>query len=658
MAVVKLSYSSVMLYQCFFVVFGIAERQLPKSCEENDLMNKRTLRRLISAFAALVIGLSVLTGCGTKTAENVEKQEDAQTIQVYLWTNNLYETYAPYIQSQLPDVNIEFIVGNNDLDFYKFLQENGGLPDIITCCRFSLHDAAPLKDSLMNLALTNEAGAVYNTYLNSFKNEDGSVNWLPVCADAHGFVVNRSLFEQYGIPLPTDYESFVSACQAFEKVGIRGFTADYTYDYTCMETLQGLSAAELTTTDGRKWRTAYSDPASTARVGLDDTVWPGAFERMAQFIQDTHLTADDLALNYDDVTGMFRNGEAAMYFGSSAGVKMFQDEGIDTIFLPFFSQNGEKWIMTTPYFQIALNRDLEQDNARREKAMKVLNVMLSEEAQSRIVADGQDLLSYSQNVPLRLTEYMKDVRDVVEENHMYIRIASNDFFAVSKDVVSKMIAGEYTAQQAYRAFNAQLLAEETPADDEIVLTSGKSYSNVFHANGGSASFSVMANTLRGVYGTDVLLATANSFTGSVLQADYNKKMAVSMIMPNGLMSRQRTMTGAELKETVRAFVEGCEGGFVPFNRGSLPVVSGIAVEVKEAGGSYTLTGITRNGQPLRDDDTVTVTCLAAENQMEALLASESGRSLDGDTWVKNRWRDHLSGGGAALAEPENYMTLR
>ena len=621
-------------------------------------MKTKTLRRLVSVLAALVMAVSLLAGCGTKTAEQVQEQEDAQTIQVYLWSTSLYETYAPYVQSQLPDVNIEFIVGNNDLDFYKFLQENGGLPDIITCCRFSLHDAAPLKDSLMNLALTNEAGAVYNTYLNSFKNEDGSVNWLPVCADAHGFVVNRSLFEQYDIPLPTDYESFVSACQAFEKVGIRGFTADYTYDYTCMETLQGLSAAELTTTDGRKWRTAYSDPASTARVGLDDTVWPGAFERMAQFIQDTHLTADDLALNYDDVTGMFRNGEVAMYFGSSAGVKMFQDEGIDTIFLPFFSQNGEKWIMTTPYFQIALNRDLEQDTARREKAMKVLNVMLSEEAQSRIVADGQDVLSYSQNVPLRLTEYMKDVRDVVEENHMYIRIASNDFFAISKDVVSKMIAGEYTAKQAYRAFNAQLLAEDAPADDAVVLTSGKSYSNVFHKNGGNASFSVMANTLRGVYGTDVLIAAANSFTGSVLKADYTPKMAASMIMPNGLLAYQRAMTGAELKELVRAFVEGCEGGFVPFNRGSLPVVSGIAVEVKEASGSYTLTGITRNGKPLRDDDTVTVTCLATAKQMAPLLADKSAGFTGGDQQVKSTWTEDVSGGGAALAEPENYMTLR
>ena len=621
-------------------------------------MKAKTLRRLVSVLAALVMAVSLLAGCGTKAAEQVQEQEDTQTIQVYLWSTSLYGTYAPYVQSQLPDVNIEFIVGNNDLDFYKFLQENGGLPDIITCCRFSLHDAAPLKDSLMNLAMTNEAGAVYNTYLNSFKNEDGSVNWLPVCADAHGFVVNRSLFEQYGIPLPTDSESFAAACQAFEKVGIRGFTADYAYDYTCMETLQGLSAAELTTTAGRKWRTAYSDPANTARVGLDDTVWPGAFERMARFIQDTHLTAEDLEHTYDDVMNLFRNGEVAMYFGSSAGVKMFQDEGIDTIFLPFFSQNGEKWLMTTPYFQIALNRDLEQDTTRREKAMKVLNVMLSEEAQNRIVADGQDLLSYSQNVPLRLTEYMKDVRDVVEENHMYIRIASNDFFATSKDVVSKMIAGEYTAKQAYQAFNARLLAEDMPADDAVVLTSGKSYSNVFHKNGGNASFSVMANTLRGVYGTDVLIAAANSFTGSVLKADYTPKMAASMIMPNGLLAYQRAMTGAELKETVRAFVEGCEGGFVPFNRGSLPVVSGIAVEVKEASGSYALTGITRNGQPLRDDDTVTVTCLATAKQMAPLLADKSAGFTDGDQQVKTTWTEDVSGGGAALAEPENYMTLK
>ena len=250
------------------------------------MKTKKRKRGLSILLAVLATAACLLTGCGTQKSE---AQEDAETIRVYLWNTTLYENYAPYIQSQLPDVNIEFIVGNNDLDFYKFLNENGGLPDIITCCRFSLHDAAPLKDSLMNLATTNEAGAVYNTYLSSFKNEDGSINWLPVCADAHGFVVNRSLFTKYGIPLPTDYDSFVSACQAFAKHGIRGFDADYTYDYTCMETLQGLSVSELSSTEGRKWRTAYSDPANTEKVGLDDTVWPTVFKHLENFIRACHV---------------------------------------------------------------------------------------------------------------------------------------------------------------------------------------------------------------------------------------------------------------------------------------------------------------------------------------------------------------------------------
>ena len=616
-------------------------------------MKKKKWSKVLSVSLVMVTAISLLSGCGGKSAE----KEDAETITVYLWSTSLYEKYAPYIQEQLPDINVEFVVGNNDLDFYKFLNENGGLPDIITCCRFSLHDASPLKDSLMDLSTTNEAGAVYDTYLSNFRNEDGRVNWLPVCADAHGFVVNKDLFEKYDIPLPTDYESFVSACQAFDKVGIRGFTADYYYDYTCMETLQGLSASELSSVDGRKWRMTYSDPESTKREGLDDTVWPEAFERMEQFIQDTGLNQDDLDRNYDDIVEMYQSGKLAMYFGSSAGVKMFQDQGINTTFLPFFQDNGEKWIMTTPYFQVALNNDLTKDETRRKKAEKVLNTMLSEDAQNRIISDGQDLLSYSQDVNLYLTEYMKDVKPVIEGNHMYIRIASNDFFSVSKDVVSKMIAGEYDAEQAYQSFNTQLLEEESTSE-KVVLDSQKSYSNRFHSSGGNAAYSVMANTLRGIYGSDVLIATGNSFTGNVLKAGYTEKMARNMIMPNELSAYSSKMSGAELKEMIKNFVEGYDGGFIPFNRGSLPVLSGISVEVKETDDGYTLSKVTKDGKQIQDEDTFTVTCIASPQHMEAYPADENTVFDGGGISVDDTWTAYISDGDAILAEPEDYMILR
>ena len=74
-------------------------------------------------------------------------------------------------------------------------------------------------------------------------------------------------------------------------------------------------------------------------------------------------------------------------------------------------------------------------------------------------------------------------------------------------------------------------------------------------------------------------------------------------------------SGDDSEETVKAFVEGCEGGFIPFNRGSLPVVSGIAMEVQEDHGTYTLTKVTRDGEAVRDAGTFTVTCLAAAKHM-------------------------------------------
>ena len=168
----------------------------------------------------------------------------------------------------------------------------------------------------------------------------------------------------------------------------------------------------------------------------------------------------------------------------------------------------------------------------------------------------------------------------------------------------------------------------------------------------------MANTLRGIYGTDVLIAAGNSFTGNVLQADYTKKMAGSMIMPNSLFSYKCEITGAKLKELLKAFVEGCEGGFIPFNLGSLPVVSGISMEVKENGNGYTLTSIKKDGKTIKDDDTFTLTCLAMKKHMEPIISAEGDMFEGGDTLVKDTWIDYVLGDDAVLAEPEPYITLR
>ena len=168
----------------------------------------------------------------------------------------------------------------------------------------------------------------------------------------------------------------------------------------------------------------------------------------------------------------------------------------------------------------------------------------------------------------------------------------------------------------------------------------------------------MANTLRNCYKSDVLIATANSFTGNVLQTDYTEKMAGNMIMPNGLCAYKRKMNGAELKNIIKFFVEGYEGGFTPFNSGSLPVISGISIEVEEKDDGYTLTKITKDGKTLKDKDTFIVTCLATQTNMDSLPVNETEAFEAEDMQVKDAWTQYVSKGKVVLAKPEQYITLR
>ena len=570
-------------------------------------MKRKSRVRCISAVLAVAMMATALSGCGTSN-----KKEEEETITVYLWNTALYDKYAPYIQSQLPDVNIEFVVGINDLDFYKFMKENGDLPDIIMSRRFSRHDAVDLKDQLMDLSSTEEAGAVYETYLRDFTNADGSVNWLPICGTGDGIVANKALFDKNNIPLPTDYDSFVAACQSFEKLGIRGFAADFVYDYTCMEILQGMSIPEITSMEGSMWRSSYEDPEGEEN-GLDDTVWPVVFENMEQFIKDVNLVPEDTEMDYDPVISMFTEGKAAM------------------------------------------NKDLEQNAARKEKALRVLGVMLSEGAQ-KVLSNNQDVITYNRNVDLELSPCLENLKPIISQNHMYIRVASNDFFVVSKDVVTKMLQGEYDARQAYEAFDSQL---RQPKDDqsETILTQEKGYSRVFYTKGGNASYSAMANTVRNLYGGDVLVAPGYSFTGSVLAAEYTEKQVGNLIMPNGLFAYSGEMTGQELKECIRDYVEGIEGGFKPFNRGSLLVVSGVTIKVQEQDGEYILLEVKKDGKAVKDDEVFKVVCLNNGGYMAPFLAKESPVLEKAEQNVKADLTEYIKSGNT-LEAPEDYITLK
>lgn len=610
-------------------------------------MKKSYRRKVISVITTLVMVLSIVSGCG----DSAEKEEQ-ETITVYLWNEVLFDDYARYIQERLPDINIQFIVGNGDIDFYNYMSAHGKLPDIITASRFSPHDEDVLRDHLMDLSMTNEVSQLGEVYVNNFVYPDESVNWLPICAEVDGIVVNRNLFDEYNIEIPTDYDSFVEACNAFEAVGIKGFAADFSESATYMELLQGLSVSELNSTNGREWRSNYE--YGTDAAGLDNVVWPGAFERLEKFIKDTKLEKKDLGLNNDSLTEMFSKGEVAMIFSNASDVIDYNNNGVAARVLPFFGGKGESWIYTYPSTKVALNSNLENYMERKEKALKVLGVMASDQGQ-KIIAKDENLFSYKRDNDLQVSPYLNNLNEYVNQDHMYISMDSNEFFTISNDVVFKMIEGEYNATKAYSAFNEQL-GQVQNNSNATVLSIGSEYSNIFHSDGGNEAYSVMANSLRQMYVCDVLIAPGFSFTGSVFKGDYTEKMVENMIMSGSLKAWHCNLKGVELIQCLRIYVEGSENGFTPYNKGSLPVVSGISINVSQEDGKYKLEEVYFDGKKVNVDDTFRVTLLNTDEYMMPVYEKHY-KIVEANMLVKEAWMEYIQYGGA-FAEKEDYIKIK
>ena len=111
--------------------------------------------------------------------------------------------------------------------------------------------------------------------------------------------------------------------------------------------------------------------------------------------------------------------------------------------------------------------------------MRVLSVMLSNGIQN-FLSNGREQLPYSQNVDLSIADQFANLTPAAQRNQMFIRIASNDFFSASRDVVQKMITGEYNTQKAYEAFDAQLRESKDVSAADVVLTSENAFIGAEH----------------------------------------------------------------------------------------------------------------------------------------------------------------------------------
>ncbi len=218
------------------------------------------------------------------------------------------------------------------------------------------------------------------------------------------------------------------------------------------------------------------------------------FEKFFDLKDKACLGAEDAAYENRVPKDMFLEGKAAMYRGTGADIITFPGRGEDEVLLmPYFGDTEQDgWYLTYPAFQIAASNKGMDDPDREKLILDVMTAMLNQDGQNHI-SYGKNMIPYNKDVTLELLPELENLKPYIDENKMYIRLASNDMFRISKDVVQMILKDEVkTPKEALDAFNAEMSSDNP--EDEIAAHIDTAYSNDFtkeHGNMAPLPFAIL-----------------------------------------------------------------------------------------------------------------------------------------------------------------------
>ncbi|MGM9970707.1 MAG: hypothetical protein ACI35S_09980 [Anaeroplasma sp.] len=615
------------------------------------------MKKKIIILVLSVMMLLSISSCKNK-GEKIE-------VSMYLWDKSMTSELTPWLEEKFPEIDFNFVIGYNSIDYFIDLNNRDYLPDIITCRRFSLNDAVNLSEYLLDLSESDVVGSFYDSYISYNREEGGAIRWLPMCAEVDGYIANVDIFKNNDIKLPTNYQEFVDACKAFENLGIKGYLNDYKEDYSCLEALQGSSITKLMKLEGMMWRTKYESFSKETTV-LNNSVWTGVFNNFRKYLDDTFVDADSSEIEFGTMKNAFIEGKAAIMRGTASDCAVLRQlENMNTVMLPYFGETKEdSWLLTYPTCQIALNKNIENNQKKNDVVNKVLKAIFSDEGQKH-VSTSKAVLSYNKDVDIKINDVFSEVKDCINSNHLYIRLASTEMFNLSKNIVQKMITGEYDSEKAYQEFDMKI-AHTDNKEVLSVITNQQNYYDYKLDKDGNPAQSSFLNTLRKGLDNEIAIGYSTVVTSPIFKGEYNQEQ-ISWLAGNKSYIRQGQLTKNEIITILEWLINVKEDGSNPIrHRNLIPVVSGMEYVIKEnKNGEYSLIDVTVNGRALEDDKLYSVVMFGDNSY---IIASNYGNCPLPDVVAEKMIFDKkitavdvmskALEGGKQFEAPSKYVTIK
>ena len=606
---------------------------------------QKTKCYLAALVSAVLLVTGILAGCGQS------KKDDHLT--VYLWENRLMKNIAPYIHEQFPDQDIEFIIGNNDTDLYSYFKEHGELPDIMTVRRFSGTDAQDLQPYLMDFASYDVVSKYYSYAVEYYKDTDDEIQWLPICAIPQTIIANKTLFDQYGIKVPENYEEYVQVCQQFYDKGIKPYSMDLAEDWSNQEIIQAAAIGEFTSLDGIEWRNEAE--TSAGEIKFDDVLWKRIFSETSQFLKDSHFSKEDINVNVNAGTQMFVEGKSAMFHGQPTDMQKLQDQmDAELIRIPYFSQTSDSsFVYMFPSLNIAFNKELEKNQEKLDTALDVLDCMISEQGQ-KLIADGSGVISLNTDVP-SMMQNVPGLEEEIKDTSIYIRYSAQKSFDASLEAVHGLLSGKMDEMQAYNAFRSAMNSKDSK--EKSTVNFENEYSISLNDKSGRDAASSILTTIREENDAQLALTPYYYYTSSIYKGECTSSRV-------GLMTAKNSDTplylvklnGEQVYELVKKYLTEADENFYVTTKYELPIASGMKIIVKNEENGFSLKDITINDKKIDTEKEYSILLTDTTKSILKKINPKCAIEQIGDTTLSSAWIAAMSNGQQPSA-PEAYIEV-
>ena len=463
-----------------------------------------------------ILAICSLAGCQEKPKieqtdiiTQKESSDDKIPITIlvkYAFSINTFEKEAEEKFPNLDIIQVGNYTSDRGLVEYARRMEHDDLTDIVMTWPLNVGQEY-WEDRLLDLSGMPFTGNYHISMLNNISH-DGKLYYLPGPAQVRGIVYNKTLFEERGWNVPTDFNSFVALCQEIEKTGIRSIQLGFGNSEVLDTAFIGYSYGDcFSKPKDAAWLREYNSGKGTIAGQFDV-----AFDTFERMMNAGIWKAGDLDLTYSDREKMLFTRKCAMVEDSVLMARMgYSLTGTTDEFglMPFFSpQSNSDWARLYMVCYIGLNKHLaeEQNKEKYDMALQLMEYISTPEGQEALSADTGAMFSSVRNVPPpNIVEISKLVPMLNEGRYAVFPELKNAQQAL-RDGLAGMLKGTLSREAVIKMVDEQNSQPAKKAADESIGYATEDFSLMETGN-------FITDVLREKAGTEIALFLDNGKDG-------------------------------------------------------------------------------------------------------------------------------------------------